>query len=124
MAVADDSLPRPALLAQRLFQSDALNAPISAAELSALNHGQLVRLALELRGRIELLDEELRQMGYRGKGAMGGLHLQVHLAMVELRHFLLFLEERVLRHRLRLRRAGQAPESARAAPCSGAGSVA
>lgn len=74
MAMADDSLPRPAALAQRLFQSDALDANVSAAGLSALSHGQLVRLAVELRGRIELLDEELRRMGCRGKGAMGGLH--------------------------------------------------
>ena len=116
--MARDSVSRSAVLAQRRFQSDALDAHITAAELHSLSHDQLVRLAVELRQRMELLDEEFHLWGRHHEVATDGLNAQVHRAMVELRHFLLFLEERVLRHRLRLRRAGQAPESARPARSS------
>jgi hypothetical protein len=92
--------------------------PSCAAELHSLSHDQLVRLAVELRQRMELLDEEFHLWGRHHDAVTDGLNAQVHRAMVELRDFLLFLEARVLRHRLRLRRAGQAPESARQARSS------
>lgn len=122
--MADDASSRPAVLAQRLFQSDALDAPISAADLRALSYDQLMRLAAELRQRLDLLDQELVIWASQGEKAINGLHAQVHRSMVELRHFLLFLEERVLRHRLRLRRAGEAPVPVSPARSSGSTEVA
>lgn len=122
--MADDSSPRPAALAQRLFQSDALDAQIGAADLRSLSHDQLMRLAVELRQRLDLLDQELEIWASQGEKAINGLHSQVHRSMVELRHFLLFLEERVLRHRLRLRRAGEAQVPVSPARASGSSEVA
>jgi hypothetical protein len=116
--MADAPALKPALLAHRVFQSDALDIHITAGELRQLTHDQLVRLALELRHRLELLEEELKMLDRQCESAAGGLQLEGLRAMEELQHFLRFFEERVLRHRLRLRRQGQAPVRVPSAPCT------
>jgi hypothetical protein len=106
--MADGPAPALAALARRPFQSEVLDVHITAAELNQLTHDQLLHLSVELRQRLDLLEEELKMLGRQCETVGGDLKADVHRAMVDLRHFLLFFEERVLRHRLRLRRDGKA----------------
>ena len=85
----------------------ALDAHFTLADLRRLTHDELVLLAVELRHRLELLEEELQELGRQWQAARGDVADEIYRAMVDLRHFLLFFEDHVLRHRLRRRRDGQ-----------------
>lgn len=93
--------------ARRIFQSDALDANVALADLPRLSHPDLVRLGQEVRLSLQLLDAELQMEGRQGQSASQGVMADIHRAMIDLKHYLSFFEERVMYHRMRRRREGQ-----------------
>lgn len=100
--------PQTAAFARRVFQSDVLDAHLSLADLPLLSHGDLVRLGKEVRHRLQVLEAELQLFGRQSETASHGVTADVLRAMADLKGFLGFFEERVMHHRLQLRRAGKA----------------
>jgi hypothetical protein len=100
--------PQSQALARRMFQSDVLDAHVSLADLRLLSYEDLVRLGQEVRQRLQVLDAELPMFGRQCETASHGVSADICLAMADLKQFLSFFEERVMHHRLRLRRAGKA----------------
>ena len=81
---------------------------MSLADLRRLDHQDLVRLGQEVRQRLQVLDAELQMFGRQCETTSHSMPADICRAMTDLKQFLSFFEERVMHHRLRLRRAGQA----------------
>ena len=85
-----------------MFQSEVLDAHISLADLRRLSRDDLASLALEVRGRLALVQEEL--VACRAGAPCSGLEASVVPALADLEAFLSYFEQRVQRHRQRLPR--------------------